>query len=135
MERRSKLASNGSRIGAQEEGKMRHSKLGRAVAVFIGLTAACVCAGPAAAQKPSKNCYEEIGCPWKQAAPLAAVRGLSCENLAHIRNRLYHENGYCFRSKATRDLYGNAGCRYPLQGLVPLNRYERANIATSECRV
>ena len=80
-------------------------------------------------QAVSKNCYEDIGCPWQQEAKVAALRKLSCENLAHVRNRLYHENGYCFRTKATRDMYGNAGCKFPIQAMVPLSRTERASIA------
>jgi hypothetical protein len=81
------------------------------------------------AQAATKNCYEDIGCPWKQEAKVATLRKLSCENLAHVRNRLYHENGYCFTAKATRDLYGNAGCKFPIQAMVPLSRTERASIA------
>ena len=84
---------------------------------------------PAQAQAASKNCYEDIGCPWRQEAKVAALRKLSCENLAHVRNRLYHENGYCFRAAAARDLYGNAGCKFPVQAMVPLSRTERASIA------
>ena len=80
------------------------------------------------AQAASKNCYEDIGCPWQQEAKVAALRKLSCENLAHVRNRLYHENGYCFRTKVTRDMYGNAGCKFPIQAMVPLSRTERASI-------
>ena len=83
----------------------------------------------APAQAASKNCYEDIGCPWKQEAKVATLRKLSCENLAHVRNRLYHENGYCFTAKATRDLYGNAGCKFPIQAMVPLSPTERASIA------
>lgn len=89
--------------------------------------AAMTLASPA--QSATKNCYEDIGCPWKQEAKAAALRKLSCENLAHVRNRLYHENGYCFTAKAARDLYGNAGCKFPIQAMVPLSRTERASIA------
>jgi hypothetical protein len=77
----------------------------------------------------TKNCYETIGCPWKDAARLADLRKLSCESLAHVRNRLYHENGYCFQQQANKERYGNKGCRYPVQQLVPLDSVERANIA------
>jgi hypothetical protein len=80
-------------------------------------------------QTPTKNCYEDVGCPWKEEAKFEALRKQSCENLAHVRNRIYHENGYCFHSKAPKDLYGNAGCKHPVQAIVPLNRYERGNIA------
>ena len=84
---------------------------------------------PAAAQSPAKNCYEDIGCPWKEEAKFDGLRKLSCENLAHVRHRIYHENGYCFQTKAPKDLYGNSGCKFPIQQLVPLNRHERGNVA------
>ena len=96
---------------------------------FVALLALGPLQSASQAQGVSKNCYEDIGCPWQQEAKVAALRKLSCENLAHVRNRLFHENGYCFRTKATRDMYGNAGCRFPIQAMVPLSRTERASIA------
>lgn len=95
----------------------------------VVLSAALAPPLPALAKSPTKNCYEDIGCPWREEARFDALRKLSCENLAHVRNRLYHENGYCFHTKGPRELYGNAGCKWPVQSAVPLNRTERGNVA------
>lgn len=105
---------------------MLHSGTWRVMAT---LAIVIVPAASAVAQAPTKNCYEDIGCPWKDEARFDALRKLSCENLAHVRNRVFHENAYCFQSKTTRELYGNAGCKFPIQQAVPLNRAERGNIA------
>lgn len=99
------------------------------ISARLAIACAAMLATMAGAQAQNRNCYEDIGCPWKADSKLEALRTLSCENLAHVRNRLYHENGYCFHSKEQKALYGNAGCRQPIQQLVPLTRIERANIA------
>ena len=84
---------------------------------------------PALAARVDRNCYEDIGCPWKQSSTLRQFRTLSCQNLAHVRNHTYYENYYCFRSAAAKAAYGNTGCKYPLTALIPLNAFERANLA------
>lgn len=92
------------------------------------LGAALLSATPAAA----RNCYDGLtgdGCPWKTRMREADLQRHSCQNLAHIRNQLYHENGYCFRTEQAKAQYGNQGCKWPIQQLVPLNATERSNIA------
>lgn len=83
----------------------------------------------ARAARVDRNCYEEIGCPWKEAATLAQYRKQSCQNLAHVRNHTYYENYYCFHSASAKAAYGNKGCKYPVTSLVPLNAFERLNLA------
>ena len=92
----------------------------RRATVVVAMSLAAVSAAPSAvvAADVPRNCYEDIGCPWKEEAKFDALRKLSCENLAHVRNRLYFENGYCFHSKGPRDLYANAGCKFPVQSAV-----------------
>ena len=94
------------------------------VAAVLGLSA-----NVANAARADRNCYEDIGCPWKQVSSLATFRKLACQSLAHVRNHTYYENHYCFRTNAAKAAYGNAGCKYPLTALVPLNSFERANLA------
>ena len=84
-------------------------------------------ADPAA--RPDRNCYEDIGCPWKVVAPLATLRKLSCQALAHVRNHTYYENFYCFHSAAAVSAYGNTDCKYHETGRVPLNTSERQTLA------
>ena len=79
-----------------------------------------------------KNCYDGFaggGCPWKSYLKEGELRPLACENLAFMRNRIYKENSYCFRLPEAKAKYGNEGCKWPLQELVPLNAYEKANVA------
>lgn len=99
----------------------------RAAAIAIAIISG-IC--PAGAQ--AKNCYDGFsggGCPWKTYLKEMEVRAVSCENLAFVRNRIYKENGYCFRDAKVKAELGNEGCKWPLQQLVPLNRHERANVA------
>ena len=86
--------------------------------------------GAALAQGRSvKNCYEDIGCPWKYSLKAEDLGKLSCQNLAFIRNRIYFENGLCFRTSKVKAEFGNDGCKYPLAVLAPLNKFEHANVA------
>ena len=52
-----------------------------------------------------------------------------CDVLWEISNRIYKENGYCFRTPRAIAAFGNAGCRHDDINTVPLNQYERANVA------
>lgn len=88
--------------------------------------------GIGAADAQSKNCYDGFtggGCPWKSYLKEKEVRAVACENLAFMRNRIYKENGYCFRDAQVKAELGNEGCKWPVQQLVPLNKYEKANVA------
>jgi len=38
------------------------------------------------------------------------LRGLSCQRLWVMRNRIYKNNGYCFKTRRGRNYFGNAGC-------------------------
>lgn len=81
-----------------------------------------------------KDCYEGFsaagGCPWKGYLAERELRALSCENLAHIRNQIHAQNGYCFQKAPLKKQYNTVGCKWPLLVLVPLNKYERANVTT-----
>ena len=91
-------------------------------------------ATPAAAWQPParKDCYEGFssasGCPWKGNLAVREMRALSCQNLAHVRNRIYDQNGYCFAKPELKAQYNQDGCRIRIQALVPLNRFERENV-------
>jgi hypothetical protein len=97
-----------------------------AATLVLTVALAAASASPAAAQ----NCYEDIGCPHQRMVTRAEAMRASCEGLAHFRNSIYQARGYCFRTARAIAQYGNEGCRYASQGEVPLNRFERANIAT-----
>lgn len=101
----------------------------RIPAAAIALLGTWGLAGTALAQQ--KNCYEGFaggGCPWKHYLNEVNLEKLSCENLRFMRNQTYKENGYCFRTADAKEQFGNSGCKWPIQPLVPLNKFERHNI-------
>ncbi len=78
--------------------------------------------------RASANCYELIGCTNSNYFKPAQLKKLSCQILWEVRNTIYKENGYCFKTKKAKEELGNAGCIYHDMGAVPLNAYERANV-------
>ncbi len=81
-------------------------------------------AGPAAAA-----CFESgVGCTNTGLMPYWALRQLSCDSLWTVRNSIYDENGYCFKTAKAQAVFDNTGCFYNNASLVPLNTYERDNV-------
>jgi hypothetical protein len=70
-----------------------------------GLTVLSIGAAPAYA-----DCYEDIGCTDSDEYNVDDLTALSCENLWHVRNRIYDENGYCFTTRRARDAFDNSDC-------------------------
>jgi hypothetical protein len=75
-------------------------------------------------------CYEDIGCTNDHYFSKAEVKRMSCQNLWYVRNGIYNENGYCFKTAAGKEAFDNSDCSHASLGAVPLNAYERGNIAT-----
>jgi hypothetical protein len=73
-------------------------------------------------------CFDPIGCTNKQYFKPAQLKQLSCYNLWTVRNMIYKENGYCFKTAKAKQEFGNEGCIHQDMGAVPLNAYERANV-------
>jgi hypothetical protein len=86
--------------------------------------AAFLVATPALAQ----SCFEDVGCPYDHNIPKALLAQLSCDALWTVRNTIYRDNGYCFKSQRALSIWGNEGCAYWDAAAVPLNAYERTNI-------
>lgn len=65
-------------------------------------------------------------------APAAAgdVQGdaYDCQELWVMRNQIYKNNGYCFKTDRAINYFGNGGCAYHSEGAVPLSRGERSMI-------
>ncbi|MFN3547241.1 MAG: YARHG domain-containing protein [Mesorhizobium sp.] len=77
-------------------------------------------------------CFEDVGgtgCTNDSLFPEANLRRLSCENLWYVRNSIYDDNGYCFRTKRAQAAFDNSDCYVRDQGQVKLNSYERQNVA------
>jgi hypothetical protein len=77
------------------------------------------------------ECYDVFGCSdrdYFQSGDL--MGGPNCAFLYMMRNTIYRERGYCFTTPRAIQTFGNAGCRFDNVNEVPLNRFERANVAT-----
>lgn len=92
--------------------------------------AAILIAGLTVAPSPARaNCYELIGCTYKDYFKTSDLKQLSCQILWEVRNTIYKERGYCFRTQRAIKFFGNAGCKYDDAGAVPLNAVERYNVS------
>ena len=63
---------------------------------------------------PAANaaCFEgAVGCTDNATIPVAALQELSCDNLWTVRNMIFDENGYCFKTAKAKDIFSNDGCR------------------------
>ncbi len=77
------------------------------------------------------ECYDVFGCSdrnYFRASDL--MDGPNCDFLYMMRSSIYQERGYCFSTPRAIQTFGNAGCRFHGANEVPLNRFERANVAT-----
>ena len=64
--------------------------------VFLGLGAFAVSLFAAAPARA--NCYALIGCSNKARYKASDLMQLGCQPLWEVRNWIYKENGYCFRT-------------------------------------
>ena len=90
------------------------------IATFLSLAAA----GPALAY-----CYEDIGCDDTDRFSGRDLRQLSCQALYEVRNGIYFQNGYCFKTERALDLFGDDECYVEDMEDVRLNANERNNAA------
>lgn len=54
---------------------------------------------------------------------------LSCENLWTVRNTIFDENGFCFSTARGRRAFANDDCSISDPAAVPMDDYERSNVA------
>jgi hypothetical protein len=76
------------------------------------------------------DCYEVFGCTDRDRfhfEPLA--NGPNCDFLYMMRNRIYQERHYCFKTARAIATLGNDNCRFNDINQVPLSVVERANAA------
>ncbi|WP_375457553.1 YARHG domain-containing protein [uncultured Enterovirga sp.] len=75
-------------------------------------------------------CYDVFGCTERDDFRAADLRGgPNCEFLWAMRNQIFKDRGYCFRTARAISYFGNEGCRFDDMAAVPLSRVERANAA------
>lgn len=74
-------------------------------------------------------CFESgIGCTDDHYIPKSTLNALSCDALWTVRNTIYDENGYCFKTDRAKEVFSNAGCTVTNAGNLSFNKYERSNI-------
>ena len=78
------------------------------------------------------GCFEDLGrtgCTDEETFPVADLRRLSCQNLWYLRNSIYDDNGFCFKTAAAQAVFDNTGCYVNDVAKVQMNGHERANIS------
>jgi hypothetical protein len=103
---------------------------GRRFTLAIAAAAFTAFAGPVLA-----DCYDVLGCTNQvefsaHYAYLASPDGPTCDFLYQMRNRIYAEHGYCFKTARGIAEIGNAGCHISDINQVALSQIERDNAAT-----
>lgn len=74
-------------------------------------------------------CFEDgIGCTNNHYIPKSQLSALSCDALWTVRNTIYDERGYCFRTSRAKDVFSNEDCHVDNAANIRFNKYERANI-------
>ena len=77
------------------------------------------------------DCYDVFGCTNKdvfRAQDLAS--GPNCDFLYTMRNAIYAEHHYCFKTARAIAVFGNQGCVSGDPNALGLNRIELGNAAT-----
>ncbi len=80
----------------------------------------------------SAGCFEGLGttgCTHLETFGRDDLRGLSCQNLWYVRNSIYNDNGYCFKTQAAKAEFDNSDCFVNDPAKLRFNRHEQANIA------
>lgn len=77
------------------------------------------------------GCFENLGttgCTHLETFSRDDLRGLSCQNLWYVRNSIYNDNGYCFKTKAAKAEFDNSDCFVKDAAKLRLNKHEQANV-------
>ena len=96
---------------------------------LVGSAAPVAFALFAAATPVAAACYEDVGCTNDHVMPYPALQSLSCEQLWTVRNAIFQENGFCFRTKRALAVFSNDGCTSHVSGDLPLNHFEQENVS------
>ena len=62
------------------------------------------------------------------AAAQEGLSSMSCGDLWYRRNEIFARNGYCFKTDRALRVFGNQGCRFYVEGDVPMSRAEREEV-------
>jgi hypothetical protein len=77
------------------------------------------------------DCYDVFGCTDRNRFNFAELaNGPNCEFLYEMRNRIYAQHGYCFKTARAISTLGNQGCRTGDVNQLGLTSIEQNNAAT-----
>ena len=83
-----------------------------------------------AAVPASAACFESgVGCTDDHYISRNALNALSCDALWTVRNSIFDENGYCFKTARGKNTFSNEDCSILDATKLKMNAYERANVA------
>jgi hypothetical protein len=130
------LAPAGPNEHAQSGGangglEMKRWMIGRGALTAVTLAAALAGAAPVWA-----DCYDVVGCSDQNLFSnhygylSSYADGPTCDFLYQMRNRIYAQHGYCFKTPRGISEIGNDGCYINDQAAVPLSHIEHLNVAT-----
>lgn len=93
----------------------------RKIAYAVALS--LLLASPAAAA-----CFGNIGCTDEDRFDEDDLSDLKCSKLWEIRNTIYYEAGYCFKTRKAIKFFGNDECEYDDAEDLSFSRIEQHNI-------
>lgn len=111
-------------LGYPEEWSMFHNakEMLLIIAIVIGLAVPPSYSANAA-------CFESgVGCPNDHYIPRSILKTLSCDALWIVRNSIFDERGFCFKSARALETFSNEGCYVTDASRLNFNAFERTNI-------
>ena len=75
------------------------------------------------------ECFDPIGCTDEDRFTRSGLRRLSCDDLWIVRNHHLLRGGYCFKTDAALDYFGDDQCEYDAEDL-RFSTIEQRNINT-----
>jgi hypothetical protein len=90
--------------------------------LLLSFIAASALASPASAGCHLVDCVENV---YVQPEELD---GTDCGTLWTLRNSIYNDAGYCFKTERAKEFFINEGCTIEDIDAVPLNEFQRHNI-------
>jgi hypothetical protein len=73
-------------------------------------------------------CYEEIGCTDEDEFAEEDLEELSCRALWELRNVIYFDHGYCFKTSRAINFFGNDECEIEDAEDIEFSDIEQHNI-------
>ena len=104
----------------------------RTIPIAVCLVAFALPAGSTLASSDIPSCFENLGntgCPRQETFPLKDIRKLSCQNLWTVRNSIYNDRGYCFKTQTAIQTFDNSDCFVTDAGAIRFNEHEVRNIS------